>query len=59
MTIEEWLDQALQSFRDDPADNSFQRGYLSAVIAIARDCTPDRYYDLDAIERQTLANYTI
>jgi hypothetical protein len=31
-----YLKAALKSFIDDPPDNEFQRGYMSALIEVAR-----------------------
>jgi hypothetical protein len=31
MSIEEYLEEAIASFKRDPADSQFQKGYLAAL----------------------------
>ena len=36
MTPHEYIEQALQGFKDDPADSDFQRGYLAGLQEFMR-----------------------
>ena len=50
--IEKYLHAGLKSFLHDPADSSFQRGYLSALLTIAQELAPDVYNKFDLLEDQ-------
>jgi len=39
-TIEAYLIQVLESFKEDPVDNDFQDGYLSAMQELCRVFCP-------------------
>lgn len=51
-TLEEYLVEAFDGFLADPASSSFQKGYLSALIEVAKQCTS---IDVEPIEARQSA----
>lgn len=50
-----YLVTVLSSFKDDPADNSFQRGYLSALLELAKEVQPATFNMYQELETQCTA----
>lgn len=49
--LDSYLRQVFDEFAGDPADSDYQRGYLSAMIEIAKMFEPD--LDISKVEAQT------
>lgn len=53
MKTKDYLEQAICSFVDDPADSDYQRGYLAAMIEVMRQFHPEFRIEHE-IELQTI-----
>lgn len=49
MALDAYLRQALEGFKDDPADSDFQRGYEAAIREIAKVFHPELLEDATQI----------
>lgn len=49
IALDAYLREAFEGFRTDPPDTPFQRGYLSALLAVAKIFEPALYHTWKAL----------
>jgi len=52
MTVEEYLEQALLGFVNDPPDSLYQEGFLAGLLSVADNC--DIQFAIDVLKPETI-----